>query len=160
MNNRLGRIIEVESNKFIRERLREISLHHSEQMSLQISERKRKDHEQHLERLRLKEEQYNKELEQAMKEKKGGFFSIFNFSNQQPTILPSKSETFNDTLFDVAELSSPIPESANNNDNKTPDESSDEDFAEFTSSPLPLEPTTLLVSRQKPDPNDVSLLDL
>lgn len=177
MSNKLGRIVEIESNRFIRARLKEISLHHSEQMSQQISERKRRDHERHLERLKMKEEQYNKELEQAMKEKKGGFFSIFNFTNQQQSVLPSKSEVFNETLFDVKEAESPSkPSSVTGSPSKNVDDDaddSDEDFAEFTASPPPLMPplflppasqlvptTAILNVDQKHDSNDVSLLDL
>lgn len=178
MSNKLGRIVEIESNRFIRARLKEISLHHSEQMSQQISERKRRDHERHLERLKMKEEQYNKELEQAMKEKKGGFFSIFNFSNQQLNVLPSKSELFNETLFDVKEADSPSkPSSVAESPRKKLDEdagdTSDEDFNDFTTSPPPLMaplvlplvsqlvPTTAILNvDQKYESNDVSLLDL
>lgn len=178
LSNKLGRIVEIESNRFIRARLKEISLHHSEQMSQQISERKRRDHERHLERLKLKEEQYNKELEQAMKEKKGGFFSLFNFSNQQLNVLPSKSDLFNETLFDVEEAESPskpssVAESPRKKIDDDAGDTSDEDFTEFTTSPPPLMPplvlplvsqlvptTATLKVDHKHESNDVSLLDL
>lgn len=168
LSNKLSRIVELESNKFIRARLQEISLHHSEQMSLQISERKRRDHERHLERLKAKEEQYNRELELAMKDKKGGFFSIFNFG----ALEPSKSEVFDtsDTLFDTEEAfesnGRPETEPNDNDPPRTPQredsaaDTTSEEFDDFAASPPPLSlavlsPTTVGIKN-----NEVSLLDL
>lgn len=83
--NRLNTIIDKESNKFIHERIQIIKAHHSEQISKKINERKRKDHELHLQRLKAKEEQYELEMRAATeeKEKSNRFLGIFNFSTSE-----------------------------------------------------------------------------
>lgn len=64
VNNKLSKSIEIEANKFIHARIQKIRDHHSEQMMKQINERKRKDHEIYLQRLKLKEEEYEKSIRQ------------------------------------------------------------------------------------------------
>lgn len=64
VNNKLSKSIEIEANKFIHARIQKIRDHHSEQMTKQINERKRKDHEIYLQRLKLKEEEYEKSIRQ------------------------------------------------------------------------------------------------
>lgn len=85
--NQMNSIIEMESNRFIRERIEVIKEHHSEQISKQINERKRKDHELHLQRLRMKEEQFERELRAATedkeKEKGNKFLLLFSFNNNE-----------------------------------------------------------------------------
>ncbi|CUM68266.1 uncharacterized protein PRCAT00005988001 [Priceomyces carsonii] len=84
ITNKLNRIVDIESNKFIRTRIRMIKAHHSEQMSKQIHERRRRDHEIQLSKLRLKEEEYEKTLHPQndhSANKLAGFFgNLFNFN--------------------------------------------------------------------------------
>lgn len=80
MTNKLGRVIETESSKFIHARIQMIKAHHNEQISQKIHERKRRDHEQHLHRLKMKEEEYNQSLESTQTTKQGFFGTIFGFS--------------------------------------------------------------------------------
>lgn len=86
--NKLSQLIETESNKFIHSRIQVIKAHHSDQISQQINERKRKDHELHLHRLKLKEEQYERELRAATeeKEKSTRFLGIFNFNTTETVV--------------------------------------------------------------------------
>ncbi|CAH2354127.1 hypothetical protein CLIB1423_14S02718 [[Candida] railenensis] len=81
--SKLNRTIEAESNKFIHARIQKIKAHHNEQISKKIHERKRKDHENHLMRLKLKEEEYEKGLLLNANSKQGGGFfgTIFGFNN-------------------------------------------------------------------------------
>lgn len=81
--SKLNRTIEVESNKFIHARIQKIKAHHNEQISKKIHERKRKDHENHLMRLKVKEEEYEKGLLMNTSLKQGGGFfgTIFGFNN-------------------------------------------------------------------------------
>lgn len=86
LTNNLNRVIERESSRFIHDRIQLIKAHHSEQISKKIHERKRKDHELHLQRLKEKEEEYERALQAAMTEqnhaKNTGFFgSLFGLSN-------------------------------------------------------------------------------
>ncbi|KAG5418599.1 hypothetical protein I9W82_004127 [Candida metapsilosis] len=77
INNKLSRRIEVEANRFIHARMQKIRDHHSEQMMKQINERKRKDHEVYLQRLKIKEEEYEKSIRQDQDQvgtKKSNFF--------------------------------------------------------------------------------------
>lgn len=90
ITNRLNKVIEQESNKFIHDRIQLIKTHHNEQISKKIHQRKRKDHELHLKRLREKEEEYETALRAAMTDqnqvRQGGFFgSIFGLSSMNAT---------------------------------------------------------------------------
>lgn len=83
ITNKLNRIVDRESNKFIHKRIQLIKAHHSEQISKEIHERKRKDHERHLNKLKEKEEEYERALQAATSEqgKQNGFFgSLFGFN--------------------------------------------------------------------------------
>jgi len=83
ITNKLNRIVDRESNKFIHRRIQLIKAHHSEQISKEIHERKRKDHERHLDKLKQKEEEYDRALQAATSEqgKQNGFFgSLFGFN--------------------------------------------------------------------------------
>lgn len=75
-------VADTEANKFIHRRVQVIKEHHSAQMSEKINERKRKDHELHLQRLKQQEEEYERELRAATKEEKPGFFSLFGFGRK------------------------------------------------------------------------------
>lgn len=84
--NKLNMIVEKESNSFIHKRIQLIRAHHSEQISRKIHERKRRDHEKHLRRLREKEEEYETALRAAMlgqnHVRNSGFFgSLFGFNS-------------------------------------------------------------------------------
>lgn len=83
ITNKLNRIVDRESNKFIHKRIQLIKAHHSEQISKEIHERKRKDHEKHLNKLKEKEEEYERALQEATSDqgKQNGFFgSLFGFN--------------------------------------------------------------------------------
>lgn len=84
INNKLSKKIEIEANRFIHSRIQKIRNHHSEQMMKQINERKRKDHEMYLQRLKLKEEEYENSLRQDqdhVNTKKLNFFgNLFGLS--------------------------------------------------------------------------------
>lgn len=58
---KLTHLIEQEANRFVRIRIEKKRLQLTEAMAHQISERKRKDHENHLLRLKLREEEYERE---------------------------------------------------------------------------------------------------
>ncbi|KAI5956530.1 hypothetical protein KGF54_001005 [Candida jiufengensis] len=93
--NKLSQIVENESNKFIHLRIQKIRLHHSEQIEKQINERKKKDYELYLKKLKLKEEEYEKSLRQetAQSNSKGNFFgNLFGF-NATTTTSNDKPET-------------------------------------------------------------------
>lgn len=84
INNKLNRIIETESHKFVHSRIQQMRKHHSDEMSKQIHERKRRDHEEYLRKLKLKEEEYEKSIQAAMEanQNKTGFFgSLFGFNS-------------------------------------------------------------------------------
>ncbi|EGV63220.1 hypothetical protein PSN45_004506 [Yamadazyma tenuis] len=89
MIKKLNSVIDTESNRFVHQRIQIIKTHHSKQISKKINERKRKDHEIHLQRLKLKEEQYEREMRAATedkeKEKSTKFLGLFNFSHSDTT---------------------------------------------------------------------------
>jgi hypothetical protein len=111
--NNLNRAIETESNKFIHTRIQKIKHHHSEAIKKQIHERKRHDHELHLKRLKMKEEEYERELvaSLASQQKQPGFLGSlfgFSFSTSQQSELGSQ-QTVSTTSID----STPQTESGN-----------------------------------------------
>lgn len=95
--SKLNQKIDTESNSFIHERIQTIKQHHSEEISKQINERKRKDHELHLQRLKMKEEQFERELRAATEEKekdKGNkFLLLFTFNNTDTSSKASSEHT-------------------------------------------------------------------
>lgn len=95
INNKLNRIVEAESNKFIHARIQRIKKHHNDEMSKQIHERKRRDHEEYLRKLKIKEEEYEKSIQAAIEanQNKPGFFgSLFGFN---PTSASASSSQVN-----------------------------------------------------------------
>lgn len=85
VTNKLNRIVERESNKFIHDRIKVIKDHHTMKITQMIHERKRKDHQLRLRRLQEKEEEYEIALRAAVTEQSqvryGGFLgSIFGYS--------------------------------------------------------------------------------
>lgn len=92
VTNKLNQIIEKEANGFIRDRIQRIKAHHRDQISEQINERKRQDHELHLRRLKEKEEEYDRQFNAAMHDKPLGFFGLFFKSD---TAEPRKAELKN-----------------------------------------------------------------
>lgn len=100
INNKLNRLIEIESNKFVHLRIQRIKAHYSEQMAKQINERKRKDQELHLKKLKLKEEEYERDmmLQNQMKSSSAGGFlgTLFGFgSSTQSGASNASVENFN-----------------------------------------------------------------
>lgn len=85
---RLPRVVERESNKFIQDRIEVIKAHHKSEASKKIDERKRRDHEMHLQRIKRKEAEYERSLKAAialqnMNRQSGFFGSLFGFSQKQ-----------------------------------------------------------------------------
>ncbi|KAK6462987.1 hypothetical protein DFJ63DRAFT_334556 [Scheffersomyces coipomensis] len=80
--NKLSRIVENESNKFIHARIQMIKAHHSEQINQEIHDRKKRDHETYLRKLKMKEAEYERELlEATLNREKHSFFStLFGFN--------------------------------------------------------------------------------
>lgn len=79
---RLNRIVEKESNKFIQDRIEVIKAHHRKEASKKVDERKRRDHEMRLQRIKQKEEEYEQSLKNAIamqsNHRQSGFFgSLF-----------------------------------------------------------------------------------
>lgn len=99
INNKLNKIIEIESNKFIHARIQRIKAHYSEQMEKQISERKRKDHELYLKKLKLKEEEYEQEssLRSKHSTNSGGTFlgNLFGFNSNTVGGVNNLETTYN-----------------------------------------------------------------
>lgn len=84
---KLNRVVERESNRFIQDRIELIKAHHSKQASRKVDERKRRDHEMHLHRINRKEEEYEKALQAAiasqnMSRQSGFFGSLFGFAHK------------------------------------------------------------------------------
>lgn len=78
-SQRLNLVVEKESNRFIQDRISVIKAHHTKQASRKVDARKKKDHEMHLRRLRMKEDEYERELQAAIalqtSSRHNGFFS-------------------------------------------------------------------------------------
>lgn len=101
---KLTRLIEQEANRFVRIRIEKKRLQLTKAMAHQISERKRKDHENHLLRLKLREEEYEREgLTTTDKGSNSGggaaaFFNQLNFwgsskkKAETPTGEPTETE--------------------------------------------------------------------
>lgn len=84
---RLARIVEKESSRFIQDRIEVIKAHHRQEASKKLDERKRKDHEMHLQRIQRKEAQFEQSLKkaiamQSMNRLTGFFGSLFGTSKQ------------------------------------------------------------------------------
>lgn len=77
---KLNQIVERESNRFIQDRIDVIQARHLEQVSREVSERKRRDHERYVLRMKQKEEEYDKALNAAIRSRKenrrSNFFSV------------------------------------------------------------------------------------
>lgn len=102
ISQKLNRVVEKESNRFIQDRIEIIKAHHTKQASKKVDERKRRDHEMHLHRLKLKEEEYEKALRaaiasQSMSRQSGFFGSLFGFSQKA-------NMSFTMDLWDSAEV--------------------------------------------------------
>lgn len=79
----LTRNVERESNKFMHERIQSIKQFHNEQIKKQISDRKKKDNEALMQRLKEKEKEYEKIIDPANESAKLSNFlsSLFGYSN-------------------------------------------------------------------------------
>lgn len=79
----LTRNVERESNKFMHERIQSIKQFHNEQIKKQISDRKKKDNEALMQRLKEKEKEYEKIIDSANESAKLSNFlsSLFGYSN-------------------------------------------------------------------------------
>lgn len=85
---RLHQVVDSESHKFIQDRIDVIKAHRLEQASKRVSERKQRDHDRYIERMKKKEEEYDKALNAAIKLKKDGknqnfFGSLFSFGKNR-----------------------------------------------------------------------------
>lgn len=101
----LPRIVEAESDKFIQDRIDIIKAHHKNEASKKIDERKRRDHEMHLQRIKRKEAEYERSLRAAIAlqstNRLSGFFgSIFG-------ILKQNSSSFTLDMLEPAPYPSP-----------------------------------------------------
>ncbi|EEQ40681.1 hypothetical protein FOB63_003030 [Clavispora lusitaniae] len=79
---RLALQAERESNRFVQQRIQVIKEHHLRAASKKVDERKRRDHESHVQRIRQKEEAYERALKAAIEEQSsrrssGLFASLF-----------------------------------------------------------------------------------
>lgn len=104
---RLPRIVEMESDKFIQNRIEIIKAHHKNEASKKIDERKRRDHEMHLQRIKRKEAEYERSLKEAIAlqniNRLSGFFgSIFGFLKQN-------SSSFTLDILEPGPYPSPTP---------------------------------------------------
>ncbi|KAK6205447.1 uncharacterized protein RJT21DRAFT_124595 [Scheffersomyces amazonensis] len=103
ITNKLSRIVEKESNRFIHSRIESIRAHHSEQINQQIHERKKKDHELYLRKLKIKEAEYEREIEATLNKEKLGFFgSLFGFNTTSSREFDIQSRTSTDSQTSVA----------------------------------------------------------
>ncbi|CAI5760114.1 unnamed protein product [Candida verbasci] len=80
INHRLNRAIESESNKFISDRIKVIRQYHTQKMLEEIEERKKNDYETYLKKLKLREEELEKQ-DANLKTNSGNFFgNLFGFN--------------------------------------------------------------------------------
>lgn len=88
MAQRITSVVETESNKLIQDRIQIIKAHHIEQASRKIDERKKRDHEIYLRRVKMKENEYEEAIKAAIASKDlekrslGIFGSIFGLSSK------------------------------------------------------------------------------
>ncbi|KAG7196136.1 uncharacterized protein KQ657_000148 [Scheffersomyces spartinae] len=103
ITNRLHKMVDQEASRLLQERIQDIKEHHMEEMSKQISERKRKDHELHLLRLKKREEEYEEKFYNTNETSKPGFFgTLFGFSTP-----PTDKSEFNDDTHSIGEAFKP-----------------------------------------------------
>ncbi|WLF80782.1 hypothetical protein PVL30_004571 [Lodderomyces elongisporus] len=105
VNNKLSKVIEKESGKFMHYRIQDIRRIHTEKLLQQINERKRRDYESYLKKLKLKEEEYEKSLREeslshshAKSNFLGNLFSFGQSSGNKrvPEQVTGTSESFKD----------------------------------------------------------------
>lgn len=104
----IARVIERESSKFIQDRIDVIKAHHIKEASKKIDERKRKDHEMHLRRIKRKEEEYERSLKAAialqnMNRQSGFFGTLFGLGLKQ------NSSSFTLDIWDLEPQAYPAP---------------------------------------------------
>lgn len=119
---RLHQVVDSESHKFIQDRIDVIKAQRLEQASKRVSERKQRDHDRYMERMRKKEEEYDKALNAAIKLKRESknqnfFGTLFSFgkSKSSGTTDPSdldmntigSSKSSMDTTHDPSSTSLP-----------------------------------------------------
>lgn len=83
ITNKLTRVVDMEANKFIHSRIQAIKAHHTDQMNKQMHARKIRDHETQLKKLKLKEDEYERQLQALSLEHKNGpgfFNTLFGLS--------------------------------------------------------------------------------
>lgn len=105
---RLHQVVDSESNKFIQDRIDIIKARRLEQASKRVSERKQRDHDRYMERMRQKEEEYDKALNAAIKLKKENknqnfFGTLFSFGKSSKH---QNSTDASDNNLDVNTISS------------------------------------------------------
>ncbi|ODV81649.1 uncharacterized protein CANTADRAFT_3735 [Suhomyces tanzawaensis NRRL Y-17324] len=169
ISNKLNRVVEIESNKFIHARIQVIKAHHSEEISKQIHERKRRDHEVHLLKLKLKEEEYEKELKAATIEqnKQGGFFNTlfgFNAANTNGDAAPPAAENLPSTPTNAIPPKSSkgskskrfsfLPGTKWSNDGKKKDKDTDGGVASETDHESKKPPVDRAEAEQEPQPEE------
>lgn len=83
ITNKLNRIVERESSRFMNERVQVLRARQNEQASKKVHERKLKDHEHHINKLREKEQQDERDILAATHDTKhpGFFGTLFRFGN-------------------------------------------------------------------------------
>lgn len=106
----LARVVEKESSRFIQDRIDVIKAHHTKEVLKIIDERKRRDHEMHLRRIKRKEEEYERSLRAAialqnMNRQSGFFGSLFGLGLKQ------NSSSFTLDIWDLEPQSYPPPAS-------------------------------------------------
>lgn len=107
---KLARVVERESSRFIQDRIDVIKAHHTKEVLKIIDERKRRDHEMHLRRIKRKEEEYERSLKAAialqnMNRQSGFFGSLFGLGLKQ------NSSNFTLDIWDLEPQSYPPPAS-------------------------------------------------
>lgn len=66
MTQRITGVVEKESNKFIQDRIQIIKAHHIEQASRKLDERKKREHELYLRRIKMRENEYEEAIKTAI----------------------------------------------------------------------------------------------
>ncbi|KAM3126594.1 hypothetical protein CJJ07_000183 [Candidozyma auris] len=107
-STRLNSVVETESNKFIQDRIDVIKARRLEQASKRVSERKQRDHDRYIERMRKKEEEYDKALNAAIKSKKDSknpnfLGALFGFGRSSKT---SSRSDVSDATSDIHTITS------------------------------------------------------